>query len=133
MIPKCNLNIDKCCLSCTRYNVCYVSCLFQPIHCDYCEYYEYNKLKSEENKKMENQETIFFARTNETVVIPSKNEENAGYDIYANFSDDFVAIPPHNTFMIPTGLISACDAKYYFQLFERGSTGTKGIAQRCGE
>jgi dUTP pyrophosphatase len=24
------------------------------------------------------------------------------------------------------------DEQYYFQLFERGSTGTKGIGQRCG-
>ena len=34
--------------------------------------------------------------------------------------------------MIPTGLYSAFNPKWYIQLEERGSTGTKGIAQRCG-
>ena len=76
--------------------------------------------------------TIAFAGMNETVIIPSKDVANAGYDIYANFKEDYMVIPPHKTAMIPTGLVSACDPKYYFQLFERGSTGTKGMAQRCG-
>jgi dUTP pyrophosphatase len=39
---------------------------------------------------------------------------------------------PHQTKMIPTGIASACDNNYCFILKERGSTGTKGIAQRCG-
>lgn len=81
---------------------------------------------------MKNTEQIFFAGMNESVIIPSKDEGNAGYDIYANFEEDFFVIAPHTTMMIPTGLVSACDPKYYFQLFERGSTGTKGIAQRSG-
>lgn len=34
--------------------------------------------------------------------------------------------------MIPTGIASACDTDYCFILKERGSTGSKGIAQRCG-
>jgi dUTP pyrophosphatase len=34
--------------------------------------------------------------------------------------------------MIPTGIASCCSIDYYFQLLERGSTGTKGIGQRCG-
>ena len=34
--------------------------------------------------------------------------------------------------MIPTGIASACDADYGFLVFERGSTGSKGIARRCG-
>lgn len=75
---------------------------------------------------------LFFARKNETVILPTKNDENAGYDIYANFEEDYMVIPPHTTKMIPTGLYSACSKDYYIQLLERGSTGTKGIAQRCG-
>lgn len=81
---------------------------------------------------MKNTEQIFFAGMNDTVIIPSKKEENAGYDVYANFEEDYMEIPSHETVMIPTGLISACDSKYYFQLFERGSTGTRGMAQRSG-
>lgn len=92
------------------------------LHCE--------KIKGE--KVMTNKEQVFFAKTNESVIIPSKEEGNAGYDIYANFEEDYIIINPHETKMIPTGLISCCDSKYYFQLFERGSTGTRGIAQRCG-
>ena len=34
--------------------------------------------------------------------------------------------------MIPTGLASACSDDYVFVLRERGSNGSKGVAQRCG-
>ena len=34
--------------------------------------------------------------------------------------------------MLPTGIASACSSNYYFQIFERGSTGVKGIGQRSG-
>ena len=75
---------------------------------------------------------IYFAKVKPDAIIPSKKEENAGYDIYANFLDDFIILYPSQTKMIPTGIASACSTDYYFQLFERGSTGTKGIGQRCG-
>lgn len=75
---------------------------------------------------------INFAKMYNDVKIPTKRDEDAGFDIYARFEEDYICIPPHETKLIPTGLISACDKGYYFQLFERGSTGTKGIAQRCG-
>lgn len=81
---------------------------------------------------MINKETIYFAGKNESVKIPSKREGDAGYDIYANFETDLIIIRPHETKMIPTGLYSAFDSKWYIQLCERGSTGSKGIAQRCG-
>jgi len=79
-----------------------------------------------------NKKKVYFSKVREDVVIPSKLEENAGYDVYANFKEDYMVIAPHETKMIPTGIASACSSDYYFQLFERGSTGTKGIAQRCG-
>lgn len=75
---------------------------------------------------------IFFARLNDTVILPSKSTENAGYDIYANFELDYITIEPGKVCMVPTGLISCCSEDYYFQLQERGSTGTKNISQRCG-
>lgn len=76
--------------------------------------------------------TVKFARVRPTAVIPTKRDEDAGFDIYADFEDDFIIIDPHTTTLIPTGIASACDADYCFILKERGSTGTKGIAQRCG-
>ena len=76
--------------------------------------------------------TIKFAKIRPTATIPTKRLEDAGYDVYADFEDDFIIIPPHETIMIPTGIASACDTDYCFVLKERGSTGTKGIAQRSG-
>ena len=75
---------------------------------------------------------IKFAKVRPTAIIPTKRIEDAGFDIYANFEEDFILIPPHETIMIPTGIASACDTDYCFILKERGSTGTKGIAQRSG-
>ena len=75
---------------------------------------------------------VFFAKLKPSAKIPSKSKENAGYDIYPNFKEDCIVIPPHKTKMIPTGIASAFSNRYYFQLEERGSTGTKGIGQRCG-
>lgn len=76
--------------------------------------------------------TVKFAKVRPTAVIPTKRDEDAGFDIYADFEDDFIIIDPHTTTLIPTGIASACDIDYCFILKERGSTGTKGIAQRCG-
>lgn len=76
--------------------------------------------------------TIKFAKVRPTAIIPNKRNEDAGYDIYANFDNDYIQIPPHRTVMIPTGIACACNMDYCFILKERSSTGTKGIAQRCG-
>lgn len=76
--------------------------------------------------------TVKFAKVRPTAIIPTKREEDAGYDIYANFTEDYIMISPHETVMIPTGIACACDIDYCFILKERSSTGTKGIAQRCG-
>lgn len=76
--------------------------------------------------------TVKFAKVKEGATIPSKRYEDAGFDIYACFDEDYIEISPHETKLIPTGIASACDPDYCFVLFERGSTGSKGIARRCG-
>jgi dUTP pyrophosphatase len=76
--------------------------------------------------------TIKFAKVKPNAIIPSKREEDMGYDIYACFDEDYLAILPHETMLIPTGIASACDKEYGFIVKERGSTGSKGIAVRCG-
>lgn len=75
---------------------------------------------------------IKFAKVRPDAIIPSKRDEDMGYDIYACFDEEYIVIKPHETKLIPTGIASACDAGYGFLLFERGSTGSKGIARRCG-
>lgn len=75
---------------------------------------------------------VKFAKVHPNAIIPSKRDEDMGFDIYACFDEDYIAINPHETKLIPTGIASACDSGYGFLLFERGSTGSKGIARRCG-
>ncbi|MDY4127677.1 dUTP pyrophosphatase [Peptostreptococcus porci] len=79
----------------------------------------------------DNSNLIKFA-SKEGVKIPTKRDEDAGYDVYAFFEEDFIEIFPHETKIIPTGLYSAFSDDYVAMLCERGSTGTKGIGQRCG-
>lgn len=75
---------------------------------------------------------IKFAKVKEGAIVPSKRDEDMGFDIYACFNEDYIKIFPHETKLIPTGIASACDNDYGFLLRERGSTGSKGIALRCG-
>lgn len=75
---------------------------------------------------------IKFAKVHPNAIIPSKRDEDMGFDIYACFEENYIIIPPHETNLIPTGIASACDPDYGFLVFERGSTGSKGIARRCG-
>lgn len=81
--------------------------------------------------KVENNE-LFWAKVKPDAIIPTKRDEDAGYDIYPCFEEDYIIIPPHETKMIPAGVASAFSENYVAVLKERGSTGTKGIAQRCG-
>jgi len=75
---------------------------------------------------------VKFAKVKPNAIIPSKREEDMGFDIYACFDEDYIVIMPHETKLIPTGIASSCDPEYGFLLRERGSTGSKGIALRCG-
>ena len=38
--------------------------------------------------------TIYFAKVKPEAKIPSKRDEDAGYDIYACFEEDFVKFEP---------------------------------------
>lgn len=76
--------------------------------------------------------TVKFAKIKEGAQVPSKRNEDVGFDIYACFDDDYIVITPHETKLIPTGIASACEPEYGFVLRERGSTGSKGIALRAG-
>lgn len=75
---------------------------------------------------------LMWAKVKSNAIIPTKRDEDAGYDIYPCFEEDYIIIPFHETKMIPTGIASAFTDDYVAILKERGSTGTKGIAQRCG-
>lgn len=75
---------------------------------------------------------IVFAKVKPNAIIPTKEEENAGYDIYPCFEESYYYIAPHKTVMVPTGIACALHPKWYFQVEERGSTGSKGIKKSAG-
>lgn len=64
--------------------------------------------------------------------IPNKRNEDAGFDLYPCFDEDYIIILPHKTKLIPTGLATAFSPDYVILLRERGSTGAKGMALRSG-
>ena len=75
---------------------------------------------------------LLFAKVRPDAIIPTKNDEDAGYDIYANFEGDYMVVRPHFTRLIPTGIASAMSDKYYLQVQERGSTGVIGMKYGAG-
>ncbi len=80
-----------------------------------------------------NDKEIFFAKICKNAIIPSKDEENGGYDVYCSPECKFpIVIKPREIAMIKTGIASAFSSKYVALLEERGSTGSRGMALRCG-
>ena len=75
---------------------------------------------------------LYFAKLRPEAKLPSKRAEDAGYDIYTCFDEDSLELLPHETKLLPTGLVSAFSQDYVMILKERGSTGSQGLAQRAG-
>ena len=89
-------------------------------------------LREEDLSPMIYDDELYFAKVKPNAIIPSKREEDAAYDIYACFDDDYLVIPPHQTILIPTGIATVFSSKWVALLRERGSNGSKGLAQRAG-
>jgi dUTP pyrophosphatase len=75
---------------------------------------------------------VKFAKVRPDAKLPTKRDEDMGYDIYANFIEDWIEIPPHENRLIPTGIASAVDSNWGFILRERGSTGVKNLKVSAG-
>lgn len=75
---------------------------------------------------------LYWAKVKEDAILPEKRAEDAGYDLYPCFEEDYIQIDSLQTKMIPLGVASAFDPGYVIFLKERGSSGTKGLAQRSG-
>lgn len=75
---------------------------------------------------------LYWAKVKPDAIIPTKEREDAGYDIYPCFGDDYMVIYPHETKLIPTGIACAVRDAYYLQVQERGSTGSKGLKYGAG-
>ena len=78
------------------------------------------------------QGTIYFSKTDPKGKIPTKRDEDAGFDIYACFEDDEIILNPNEIKLIPTGIATAFSADYVLFVKERSSTGSKGLAVRMG-
>jgi dUTP pyrophosphatase len=92
-----------------------------------------NKVTYYRNKRKKRKlPTILFAKVRDSAIIPSKRDEDAGYDVYADFEGDELVIKPNEIVLVPTGIASSVTDKYALIAKERGSTGTKGMAVRCG-
>jgi dUTP pyrophosphatase len=76
--------------------------------------------------------TLYFAKVRDSAIIPSKDPGNAGYDIYADIDKPYFKIASHETRLVPTGIASAMSPRWYLQVEERGSTGSKGIKKSAG-
>jgi len=76
--------------------------------------------------------TVKFARMNESVIIPSKNLEDAGYDLYANFEQESIIINQNEVVVVPTGLKSAYAHTHMVMVKERGSTGFIAMSTKAG-
>ncbi len=74
---------------------------------------------------------VYWAKTRADALIPTKKAENAGYDFYAAFDEEYIIIEPFHVGLLPTGISWASSEDYYLQLEERSSTGVKGM-KICG-
>jgi dUTP pyrophosphatase len=75
---------------------------------------------------------IKFAKVHPNAQIPTKRDEDVGYDIYSCFEEDWIRIEPHTNKLIPTGIASAFDEDWGIILRERGSTGVANLKVSAG-
>lgn len=75
---------------------------------------------------------LYFAKIRETAIIPTKKQEDAGYDLYANFEEENFVIEPQKTRAVPTGIATAFSSRFYVQVEERSSMAKNGIKKSGG-
>ncbi|KGM93450.1 deoxyuridine 5'-triphosphate nucleotidohydrolase (plasmid) [Clostridium botulinum] len=74
---------------------------------------------------------LYFAKTKPNAIIPTKREEDAGYDIYTCETETIV-IKPCSLRMMNTGIAIACNKAYFPKFFDKGGMGSKGIIVGAG-
>lgn len=75
---------------------------------------------------------IKFAKIRPDAIVPSKRKEDAGWDVFANFEENWIEIPPFQSRKIPTGIASALEHGWCFKFEERSSTGIKNMMVNAG-
>ena len=79
-----------------------------------------------------NDNELRFARIRESARVPEKRDEDAGFDLYADFAEDFFVIGAGETRPVPTGIAAAFSQKFYAQIEERSSMAKIGIKKSGG-
>lgn len=74
---------------------------------------------------------LYFAKEYDDAILPTKNDEDAGYDIYA-YGYEEIELLPQDIKMINTGIRTAFNQNYAMLARERGSSGSKGLGVRAG-
>lgn len=75
---------------------------------------------------------VFFSKTKPEAIVPTKREEDAGFDLYACFPENEVVIEPGDIAIVPTGIATAFTPDMVLFVKERSSTGSIGLALRMG-
>ena len=93
---------------------------------------EANKLRDLNQIVFENNNLIiYWDKLNEKAKLPSKRDEDAGFDIYSDSTENII-LKPNETKFFTTGLRSAFPSNYWIEIKERGSTGAVGLSVRSG-
>ena len=87
-----------------------------------------NKVETRETKSID----FCWAVRDERVIVPTKRESDAGYDIYAFFEEDYMVINPHSYTIFSTGLYYAIPDDMWMDLRERSSTIKYNLSRRAG-
>lgn len=73
---------------------------------------------------------IGWHKLNPEAIIPTKTEDNAGFDIYT--IEEKVVMKPHTKHLFSTGLGVCVEKGWWLKAEDRGSTGSKGLHIHCG-
>ena len=68
---------------------------------------------------------LFWHKTNDLGIIPSKRPEDAGFDIYSCV--DSYLLMPGEKHLFPTGVAAAAEPGWWLLAFDRGSTGSRAF------
>jgi dUTP pyrophosphatase len=93
---------------------------------------EANKIQDLNQIVFENNNLIiYWDLLNLRATMPSKRDEDAGFDIYSDAAEDII-LKPNETKFFSTGLRSAFPSNFWVEIKERGSTGAVGLSVRSG-
>lgn len=73
---------------------------------------------------------IYWDLINDKAIMPTKREEDAGFDIYTTETN--IVLKSGETKFFSTGLRSAFPKEFWIEIKERGSTGAVGLSVRSG-